>query len=266
MEYGIKQGRLALFKPWHNDPEDWEDQWLKKSAEKILQNATSGYLGEYEIITRYLPKKQKVLEAGCGLGQVVMALSKRSYLVEGVDYAEKTIQNSREIAPELNLWVGDINHLPVTDGTYGGYISLGVLEHNPKGPAEGLNEAYRLLGSKGVACISVPFLNYGRTQRLHMLERKIAQQSDDLQFYQYYFSREEFVALLNHAGFSIQKITPFDLYDGLRVDLKWMSFLYERKFYHWRIHAWFRQLCQNAPSWTRWRWAHMAMFICQKQA
>jgi 2-polyprenyl-3-methyl-5-hydroxy-6-metoxy-1,4-benzoquinol methylase len=86
-------GRLAQFAHWKNEPEGWEARWSNRALENLLESHASGKLGEFEIFSHYLPKDLPVLEAGCGLGQLVMALSARGYQVEGVDYAEQTIHH-----------------------------------------------------------------------------------------------------------------------------------------------------------------------------
>ena len=139
------RGRLAQFKPWANRNEDWDKHWASQLS-TLGDKHSGGYaLGEYEIFTRYLPKDLPILEAGCGLGTIVAALDAQGYRVQGVDYAEETVRRVKKAAPHLDVRLDDIYHLHAPDHTYGGYISLGVLEHNPDGPLEGLREARRVL-------------------------------------------------------------------------------------------------------------------------
>ena len=262
--FGVKQQRLAQFKPWHNNSGDWEEIWSRQSAEKILNKSFSGSLGECEPITKYLPKDLPVLEAGCGLGQVVRVLSSRGYQVEGVDYAEETIRRVREAAPDLNVRIGDIYHLDVPNETYGGYISLGVLEHNPEGPLAGLQEARRVLRPQGFAFISVPYLNIGRRRlqkRFGPIEENLG--PGNLSFYQYYFSEEEFISFLYSSKFEVIEDYLIGVYYGLTLDHPFFKWLSDNKFFHWRARRVFQDLCKRAPRVACKYWAHMIMYICK---
>jgi SAM-dependent methyltransferase len=163
ISYYMLNGRLAQFRVIGEHREHWEERWSRGRIRELLAQASSGSLDDFEgLFTTYLPRDLRVLEAGCGLGQLVMALKSRGYLVEGVDYAAQTVATLNEVAPELNVRVGDVYNLDVPDETYGGYISIGIFEHNPDGPQKGLSEVRRVLDPRGVALISVPYLNQKR--------------------------------------------------------------------------------------------------------
>lgn len=230
----------------------------------MLEHFKSGKLGEFEIFYTYLPKHLPVLEAGCGLGQLVMALDAREYQVEGIDYALQTINRIKEYAPQLNVAQGDIYHINKPDGYYGGYISMGVLEHNPEGPVEGLLEARRVLHPEGVAFVTVPYLNRKRRKLITQVKEASTSPFDfGLHFYQYYFSVEEFTSLLHQAGFELVEIYPYAVFAGLTRDYGIGKWLLKNHFYHWRLQSIFTKWCENAPNWARRSYAHMVMFVCR---
>jgi SAM-dependent methyltransferase len=262
--YKIFNGRLAQFAAWKNEPEGWEARWSNRSLKSLLESHASGKLGEFEIFSHYLPKDLPVLEAGCGLGQLVMALSARGYQVEGVDYAEQTIHRIKTVAPTLNVKVGDVYSLDNCSGTLGGYISLGVFEHNPDGPLPGLLEVHRVLHKNGVAFISVPYLNNKRQKLLQQCS--VAEHivlNNSLRFYQSYFAKEDFESLLNKARLKVIDIYPYAVYAGLTRDFDLGRRLHERGFFFWQLHKRILRWCENAPRWVRLRFAHMIMFICR---
>jgi SAM-dependent methyltransferase len=258
--------RLAQFRPIGNHRVYWEQRWSQRAIRETLAAHSKGKLEEYEgIFTRYLPRDLPILEAGCGLGQLVMALSSRGYQVEGVDYADQTIARIQTAAPELNVRVGDVYNLDVRDNTYGGYISLGIFEHNPAGPLAGLKEVRRVLHPLGVGLISVPFLNRERQKwlrRAPVATNPVS--SDGVGFYQYYFSSQDFEARLQEAGLQVVEIFPYALYGAVTRDFGLTQWLHEQKFFFWQIHRRITQWCREAPAWMRWRWAHMLMFVCRR--
>lgn len=263
--FRIFNSRLALFKEWSDTPESWESRWLNHHLEEILKKYSTGYLGEFEIFVKYLPKELPILEAGCGLGQLVMALTARGYKVKGIDYAKSTIEKIKNFAPYLDVSVGDVYSLDIPDGTLGGYISIGVFEHNFTGPAEGLREARRVLHPDGIAFISVPFLNIKRKKLLHQVPLANSQLlRDGLQFYQYYFSYSDFETILHNVGLTAIDAFPYAVSAGLTRDFFLGRWLISHGFFFWRIHRIFNRLCINAPLWMRWSFAHMIMFVCKK--
>lgn len=260
----IFNNRLSLFKKSPIIANTWDQRWARKDHKNTLENSKSGKLGEFEIFISYLPKHLPILEAGCGLGQLVMALDARGYQVEGIDFAEETIKRIHDLAPGLNVDVGDIYHIKKPNQFYGGYISMGVLEHNPEGPIEGLKEARRVLHQDGVAFITVPFLNVKREKSMQLLPHvNDSILRDGLHFYQYYFPIKDFSLLLNSAGFSVKALFPYAVFAGITRDYKLGRWLLNKGFFHWRLQSIISRACQNAPMFIRKKYAHMMMYICK---
>ncbi|MCC6802459.1 MAG: class I SAM-dependent methyltransferase, partial [Anaerolineae bacterium] len=108
----------------------WEDIWDSASVEQELQTET--YARAQETLrqyTPYLPKNKLVLEAGSGLSAALITLKRMGYRVTGLDYAENALRISRQYDPSLVLAVGDVHALPYANGSFGAYLSFGVLEH-----------------------------------------------------------------------------------------------------------------------------------------
>jgi len=259
-------GRLSMFRPGSADKDHWEQRWSKANLSGLLEAYRSGKLDEFEsIFTRYLPKDLPILEAGCGLGQLVMALAARGYQVEGLDYAQGVIQRIHEVAPKLNVRTGDIYKLDAPDKTYGGYISIGLFEHNPEGPQAALREMRRVLHPKGVALISVPYLNRKRAQILRRAPSAGGTETaEGLGFYQYYFSQEEFQRHIENAGLSVLECYPYGVHSGLVRESAFWQWLGRRRFFVWPLQHRFIRWCASAPGWMRFRAAHMLMFACQR--
>ncbi|MBX3004933.1 MAG: hypothetical protein KF821_03790 [Anaerolineales bacterium] len=94
------KGRLVYYRQAAT-AQHWDAVWKTQDTERLFAGAAKGELDYYtEIFPRHLPKNGKILEAGCGLGQYVIALRQRGFDAEGVDYAEDTIRFLNERFPE----------------------------------------------------------------------------------------------------------------------------------------------------------------------
>ena len=129
-----------------------------------------GYLSnEYSnIIRRDVPINGKILEAGCGVRQVVLALRNRGYDCYGLDNAQRTIDLLRVHFPDLPFKFGDVKCLPFEDGFFDAYISLGVIEHFVEGQEDILFEAACVLRPEGKILLSVPTVNSYRSLRCRL--------------------------------------------------------------------------------------------------
>ncbi len=200
------------------DPEYWHAQWQSRLAIDHYRDALAGKF-EYldHIFQTWIPKDQPVLEAGCGRGQLVVALRARGWQAEGVDYSPETVQAVQQLFPDLPIRVGDVTALDVPAESYGGYISIGVVEHRRAGPEPFLQEAVRVLRSGGRAVITVPYLNPIRRRKAAWGFYRGAAPEEP--FYQYAFSREEIDRYLQQSGFRILAHQPYGGYKGIIDEL-----------------------------------------------
>jgi SAM-dependent methyltransferase len=255
----MQNGRLVYYRE-AADAAYWEHHWEHHFDANIYAAARTGDLGfaKWEsIYTRYLPKTGKILEAGCGLGHVVLALRVRGYDVEGVEWAEQTVEKVNQWLPDVPIRKGDVTALDVPDGYYAGYISIGVIEHRQAGPEPFLKEAYRILQPGGVALISVPSLHPLRKLKgqLGLYRGK----TDGLDFYQYAYSRETLGGFLQDAGFKVQAYESYDGFKGIKDELAPVRFLLRQRYIGVRLKT---RLLQS--NFIENRFGHMLMAVCQK--
>jgi SAM-dependent methyltransferase len=216
-ERRVEGGRLAYYMR-SADTGFWDQHWQGQLGAEYFAMAQRGQLGEYEkIFIDYLPQQGRILEAGCGLGQFVMALNVRGYEVEGVEWGGETVTAALQHCADLPIREGDVTRLDVPDGYYEGYISLGVVEHRYEGPEPFLAEANRVLAPGGIAVIAVPHFH-----RLRKLKARLGGYHGDVmdrEFYQYAFSFGEFADLLQVAGFSILSSSAVNSFKGIKDEL-----------------------------------------------
>lgn len=138
----------------------WTRIWRGTTVRHEL--STLDYPRSREEIAAYLPfllKDRPVLEAGCGVGRVVIYLLQSGYDVVGVDYCADALEKAKTHAPGLPLVLADLRKLPFETGVYHAYLSFGVLEHFLEGPVNALAEANRVLEDGGILVVTVPHPN-----------------------------------------------------------------------------------------------------------
>lgn len=96
---------------------------------------------------------RRVLDAGCGVGQVVLKLKERGFSAYGVDVSESNIARASKHSPECVVYDG--HHLPFEDGFFDAAGALNVLEHVEE-PEEFLRELVRVVKPGGRLVVSSP--------------------------------------------------------------------------------------------------------------
>lgn len=178
----------------------WDELWKRTDQQSYWARAREGKaLSPYrDLYLAHLNKGDRILEAGCGIGQVVISLIALGFDCSGLDFAEKTISMLKSIHPETPFYVGDIRALPFNSESFDAYISLGVIEHFQDGQLEFLKEASRILRPGGRAFVSVPFYNGYRKfrTRLGLWESKSTRP-----FFESCITIEELNYLMSESGF-----------------------------------------------------------------
>ena len=239
MEKFVIGKRLAWYRSWEGAG-FWDRHWSEqRRGNKFSYDAyEAGKLDEYErLFTRYLPTSGRILEAGCGLSQYVLSLRARGYQVEGVDLSIATIREVKDRFPFLPLFAADVTRLPVSDESYNGYISLGVVEHRKEGPEPYLHSAFDVLKSGGIAIISVPHFSLLRSIKMSLRFRKeIDEKPSQMEFYQYAFTVSEFRALIEAAGFRYLDRGYIDRLKGIRDEYSTFRRWYDKLENRWIKH------------------------------
>ena len=120
--------RKKVFNPLSNrllyldreaDEQFWDEKW--EAAARVTFASPPRHGLTIRITRRYLPAGSRVLEGGCGLGDVVHALDKAGFAADGIDFAPKVVQAINAHWPHLNVTVGDVRHISCEDDFYNGY-------------------------------------------------------------------------------------------------------------------------------------------------
>ncbi len=258
----VENGRLAYYLKAANAG-FWERHWQHHFSPEIYHQAELGRLGEFveKPFTRWLPPQGRILEAGCGLGHLVLALRARGYDAEGVEMSSAVVELVKHCRSNLPIRSGDVACLNVPDGYYMGYISLGVVEHRKEGPEPFLKEAWRILKPGGVALVSVPWFNPMRLWKGRLGFYRGA--TDGLGFYQYAFPEEEFCELMSHCGFEVVNSTSYDSIKGLKDEIMLLRCMLGSQIIGGYVKSLLQAFLKRCPKLTQ-RVGHMLLVVGRK--
>jgi SAM-dependent methyltransferase len=141
----------------------WDEKWEEAASATFANPPRHG--ATVRTTLQYLKPGSRVLEGGCGLGDVVHALHKAGYQVEGIDYAPRVVSAIKSRWPHLNVSMGDVRQLGAPDGSYDGYWSIGVIEHFADGYEAVAQEMRRVIRPGGYLFLSFPAFNSFRQWR-----------------------------------------------------------------------------------------------------
>lgn len=138
--------RVAQWAACYSEPEP---------ASLSARNLISRQRIALEMVEGSVPRASRVLDAGCGPGEMAAGLMRHGYEVWGLDIAEAMVRHARERCRSDRFRVGDIEHLPFRDNTFDAVVCLGVIEYLDMDELA-LREMWRVLKPGGSAVVSSP--------------------------------------------------------------------------------------------------------------
>jgi ubiquinone/menaquinone biosynthesis C-methylase UbiE len=151
MEANIKQLGAEF---WNGNPCGGAWSSYQEFMEWIQQ--TEPYI--YRVLDKHQWQGLRVLEVGCGQGSTLNYLPKFGAFVHGIDASETSLAQARAGARELShldqieLSVGDAEHLNFPNESFDAVVSIGVLHHT-QDTLGGIREIYRVLKPGGFAVV-----------------------------------------------------------------------------------------------------------------
>ncbi len=146
--YDKKNRRLAVFEEKATS-KFWDKHWETKNLKREVESGKNNLFIK-RITNRFLRPGAKILERGCGKGQVVYGLSYLGYDAYGVDYAEETVKKINENFPDLKIYFQNVENLKFSDNFFDGYWSLGVIEHSWEGYAKIIEKEINIWQNIGI--------------------------------------------------------------------------------------------------------------------
>jgi SAM-dependent methyltransferase len=231
-----KNNRLVYIGSASND-KFWDNIWNVEDLGKLIKEVKDPALYNEIIKTtkKYLPIGSRVLEGGCGLGDIVYALGLHGYDAYGVDYAKETVRKIKKYAPELKVTYGDVRSLHFDNDFFNGYWSLGVIEHYYYGYDDIINEMYRVLTLGGILFMTVPTMSWIRKFKAMTGKYPEYLESEAFikTFYQFALDSKGVVKNFRDRGFELLGIKNIDGFYGMSNEIgsfkPLFQFLHEKK-------------------------------------
>jgi len=152
--------------------------------------------------SRFLPSPKlqpppRILEIGCGNGELSLGLCAAGYDCCGIDVSTTRISRLQEQTNGRLLFIAcEATHIPLPDKAFDAAISMQLLEHlHPDDVSVHLQEVARTLRPKGCYIIETPNRHYGP----HDVSRFFAPVAEG--FHLKEFTVRELCALLHKCGF-----------------------------------------------------------------
>jgi len=146
---------------------------------------------------RHFPRAESLLDVGCGRGSVLASL-RRSFpavTVAGGEILDAALQFARQRLPGADLYQIDARRLPF-DREFDVITSCDVLEHIDD-DSMAARECYRALVPGGGIIVTVP------------QHRWLWSAVDTFSRHRRRYSRPQLVALMQQAGFVVERVTSF---------------------------------------------------------
>lgn len=210
MRYYDAQNNRLIYIEQQTTPDYWDNHWQTDgSLGRRLETSKDTFVSR--ITRKFLDVEDGIiLEGGCGWGQHVAALTHQGYRCIGIDYAQKTVQAINQVAPQLDVRVGDVRCLDFEDGYFAGYWSLGVIEHFWNGYEPIALEMARVIKPGGYLFLTFPYMSRlrrfkaGRGSYLAFNDHDQAPQN----FYQFGLDHTLVIKHFEAWGFNIVQVTP----------------------------------------------------------
>lgn len=127
--------------------------------ESLIKHNNKNFNDILNTFYTYIPKELKVLEIGCGTGQLANLLANSGYMTTGSDLSNLFITQAKQMysSPNLEYFVDNSNKSIFLDNSYDVVFSYCVLEHSTD-PLSMLSEMNRIVKNNGFIIIALPNL------------------------------------------------------------------------------------------------------------
>lgn len=228
--YYDKENKRLVYIGESATPEFWDEHWDTQTFRATIEKGKNNRF-VLRILSKYIPDKNgRILEGGCGMGQIVFCMKAHGYQAIGVDFADKTVENVKEAMPELDVRVGDVRNLPFPDDYFVGYWSLGVIEHFWDGYQDILEEMRRTVVNGGFVFVSFPYMSLLRRLKARLGLYEESREDTKADFYQFALDPETVVNNFKTMGFTLLHAKPTSGLKGSKDEVTLFKHFLQRLF------------------------------------
>jgi SAM-dependent methyltransferase len=189
------------------DTSAWYDEAYSRTREYREPYFDSRYFPVWTVIADRLLSAgaRRVLDIGCGPGQLAAYLGELGLEVTGIDFSPKAIELARRAAPDADFHVGDVLEPHWYEDGYDAFVCTEVLEH--------LTRDHELVQSwpAGTRCLcTVPDFPYESHVRYFKTDQDVRARYAD--FFTALAVRE-----FKHAPNADRAVLRYFLFDGIRA-------------------------------------------------
>jgi len=189
---------------------DQADQYAKKTTKYTPAP-------ERDTFISLLPPKAKILEAGCGSRRDSAFFVSHGFSVVGFDLSNKLIEIAKKQVPQAAFHVMDLRNISVQEKFDGIWACASLLHLKRDEFPAVLKRFHKLLTSGGILFL---LMKEGKGEKIV----NSASMANKPRFFTY-VTKEEINMLLTDAGFTVDRIVPWDQQDRQteRPSEMWLS-------------------------------------------
>ncbi len=206
---------LGEAEAWLLSPSDQVDR-LRRSFDQVAEDYATQFFDELdrkpfdrerlEAFSARCPRREPVLEVGCGPGHVGRFVAALGPRVIGLDLSEQTVRIAQRLNPHLRFIVGDMRSLPLRDGACGALLAFYTLIYfDAPTTGEILKEYRRVLRSGSPILLAV----HGGEGS----ERFTDFRGKSIDVTLHYHRLDSLAGQLGHAGFSVDSAESRPAYE-----------------------------------------------------
>lgn len=153
-------------------------------------------------IHRFLRPGMKVLEIGCGAGELLHSIKPHVGEVVGIEMSKRFVDFMNKNLG-IEAYTEDVNKMDFGTRKFDFIILIATLDHLPN-PSETLKTIKRIISETGIIYIELPNLNEALNIYLPEESRKAYNKFFWHKAHFFYFTRETLTRLMEKAGFNCQ--------------------------------------------------------------
>ena len=239
-----KVNRRLVYIKEKASPDFWDEHWDTENFRKSIESGRDNRF-ILKTLKKYIDKKGRILEGGCGRGQAVYCMQSHGYESVGVDFAKKTVEKTKEVLPQLDVRVGDVRNLQFPGKHFTGYWSLGVIEHFWDGYQDTIMEMRRVLTAGGYVFLTFPCMSPLRKLKAKLgLYRDVGELNGSQRegFYQFALDAQAVIKDFAEIGFKFLERRPIDGIKGFKDEVSLFKQVLQRLFDYKGKSFWIRGL------------------------